>query len=97
MTNPQSRTRPPTIKKPARVEDVTAAGLTPNAAVILVLEHALARAMRGDVRSVAVVLETPGQGYDCKMSGPANLAEQLGRLRLIEEEILRVASDEGAL
>lgn len=78
-------------------EHVQVDGLRQHAAAILVLEHALDRARRGGICSVAVVLESDGGYFDCKMSGNANVAERLGRLRLIEEEILARAEDDGEL
>jgi hypothetical protein len=84
-------------KHQRRFENVHVQGTQKNLAVIMVLEHSLERARRGDVCSVAVVLETKGSTFDCKMTGSANVAERLGRLRLIEEEILARAEEDGEI
>ena len=57
----------------------------------LIVEHYLERLKRGEVTGLMVIAELPGGGVELKMSSTANVAERLGRLVLLQDEVLERA------
>jgi len=86
----------PRYRNHRRLDDVQVE-VDARSATILVLERYLERARNGDVAGVLLLAEHPRGGYEAAMTGTRNAAERLGRLRLLEEEVLARAEDDGEL
>lgn len=77
--------------KRRRIEDVELANTAFGAQ--LILEHYIERLKRGEVVGMMLIAELPGGGVEMKMSSTANVAERLGRLVLLQDEVLERAVD----
>ena len=78
-------------RKKRKVEDLELASTAFGARRIL--EHYLERVASGEVTGLMVVAELPGGGAEMKMSSTANVAERIGRLVLLQEEVIDLAVD----
>jgi hypothetical protein len=77
------------MRRKRKVEDLELASTAFGARRIL--EHYLERVARGEVVGLMVVAELPGGGAEMKMSSTLNVAERLGRLVLLKEEVIERA------
>ena len=91
MSNIRALKRTP---KPHESEVVDAGNR--KAEIVAVLRHYLARAQSGDeFTGMMLILETEGGGYITAQSGTSNVAQRLGRLELLKQDVLDLALDSG--
>ncbi len=69
------------VAKPTATEEV-------RASVIKVLQDALARAERGELESVVLILGSPAGGWLPAMSTTSKFAELIGRLEIAKQEFV---------